>query len=140
MEESQMRERATRWLEEGKDLLALLAQVLANDQRLNAKSHEAERETERLRRELAELRKELGDAKQQKEEIRRQDGDLHKELDEVKKENLQLRAEKEEAAQAFARLLDTVQATNQIAPKLGVTRSPFARRAETPAPNPAPHE
>ena len=43
-----------------------------------------------------------------------------------------------------AKVLETVQATNQIAQKLGVTKSPFARRPEapaaatTPAPTPTP--
>jgi len=42
----------------------------------------------------------------------------------------------------FARLLETVQSTNQIAQKLGVTKSPFARTQKEPAPpaSPAPHE
>ena len=56
---------------------------------------------------------------------------------------VQLRSEKDEAGQALARVLETVQATNQIAQKLGVTRSPFARRDAAPAaasPQPAPHE
>jgi hypothetical protein len=48
-----------------------------------------------------------------------------------------LREEKDEAAQAFARLLETVQSTNQIAQKLGVTKSPFAR-TQQPAPAAAP--
>ena len=46
-------------------------------------------------------------------------------------------AEKVEAGQAIAKVLETVQATNQIAQKLGVTKSPFARR-EAPAAAPAP--
>ena len=46
-------------------------------------------------------------------------------------------AEKVEAGQALAKMLETVQATNQIAQKLGVTKSPFARR-EAPAAAPQP--
>src|SRR5437879_13026211 len=74
--------------------------------------------------------------------MRKEQGDLHKEVEELRKQNEQLRAEKDEAGQALAKVLETVQATNQIAQKLGVTKSPFARRAEAPAaaPNPTPHE
>ena len=66
-------------------------------------------------------------------------------MDELKKQNDILRAEKEEAAGAFAKLLDTVQSTNQIAQKLGMTKSPFARQSApgappAAAPNPTPHE
>jgi len=54
-------------------------------------------------------------------------------------------AVKAEAGQALAKVLETVAATNQIAQKLGVTKSPFARRdapaaAPAAAPQPAPHE
>jgi uncharacterized protein (DUF3084 family) len=116
MEQAQVRERFARWIEDTKELFALLPELLDHDQQLTAKSDHAEQETERLRRELAELRKELTDSRT---------------------ENEQLRTDKDEAAQALARVLETVQATNQIAQKLGVTRSPFARR-DTPAPTAAP--
>jgi hypothetical protein len=69
--------------------------------------------------------------------------DLQRELEEVRKQNEVLRGEKDEAANALAKVLETVQATNQIAQKLGVTKSPFARReapAPAAAPNPTPHE
>ena len=134
MEESHVRERITRWIEEGKELLAALPELLEMGHKLEA---------ERLRRELTELRKELAEAKTQGVDMRKASGDLHKEVDELRKQNEQLRAEKEEAGQALAKVLETVQATNQIAQKLGVTKSPFARRVvEAPAvaPNPAPHE
>ena len=128
MEESQVRERITRWIEESKELFAVLPALLAVEHK-SAKSEQAEKETERLRRELNELRKELVEAKTQG-------------VEELRKQNEQLRAEKDEAGQALAKVLETVQATNQIAQKLGVTKSPFARRAEAPAaaPNPTPHE
>ena len=143
MEQGQVRERFARWIEDTKELFAMLPALLDHDQQLTAKTGHAEQETERLRRELTELRKELGEAKTQGVDLRREHGDLQKELDEARKQNEQLRTDKDEAAQALAKVLETVQATNQIAQKLGVTRSPFARR-ETPAPaaapQPAPHE
>ena len=143
MEESQVRERITRWIEESKELFAVLPELLEIEHKLSAKTDHAEKDAERLRKELAELRKELVEAKTRDVDIKKESGDLHKELDELRKQNDQLRAEKEEAGQALAKVLETVQATNQIAQKLGVTKSPFARRvAEAPAatPNPAPHE
>ena len=122
MEQAQIRERFARWIEDTKELFGLLPGLLDHDQQLTAKTDHAEQETERLRRELGELRKEL---------------------DETRKQNEQLRTDKDEAAQALAKVLETVQATNQVAQKLGVMRSPFARReAPPPAPaaQPAPHE
>jgi len=122
MEQAQIRERFARWIEDTKELFGLLPGLLDHDQQLTAKTDHAEQETERLRRELGELRKEL---------------------DETRKQNEQLRTDKDEAAQALAKVLETVQATNQVAQKLGVMRSPFARReapAPAPAAQPAPHE
>jgi septal ring factor EnvC (AmiA/AmiB activator) len=145
MEESQLRERITRWIEDSKELFALLPEFLEVEQKLSAKTDHAEKESERLRKELAELRKELAEAKTRDVDIKKESGDLHKVIDDLKKQNEQLKAEKDEAGQALAKVLETVQATNQIAQKLGVTKSPFARRAEASAPapaapNPAPHE
>jgi len=144
MEASQLRERLARWIEESRELLSHLPELFDIEQKLSAKTEHAEKEAEKLRKELAELRKELAEAKTQDVTIRKESGDLHRELDELRKQNEQLKSEKDEAAQAFAKLLDTMQATNQIAQKLGVTRSPFARRADGPAPaaapNPAPHD
>jgi len=140
MEESQLRERITRWIEEGKELFSLLPAFLEAEQKHAAKTEHAEKESERLRKELAGLRKDLADAK----DVKKESGDLHKVVDDLKKQVEQLKAEKEEAGQALAKVLETVQATNQIAQKLGVTKSPFARRAEAQAPaaapNPAPHD
>ena len=146
MDESHVRERITRWIEESKELFGMLPSLLDTEHKLSAKSDHAEKDLELLRRELTELRKELVDAKTQGVDMRKVSGDLHKELDELRKQNEVLRAEKEEAGQALAKVLETVQATNQIAQKLGMTKSPFARRAEAQAPapaatpNPAPHE
>jgi septal ring factor EnvC (AmiA/AmiB activator) len=145
MEESQVRERITRWIEESKELFTLLPEFLEIEQKLSAKTDHAEKESERLRKELAELRKELAEAKTRDVDIKKESGGLHKVIDDLKKENEQLKSEKEEAGQALAKVLETVQATNQIAQKLGVTKSPFARRAETSAqapaaPNPTPHD
>ena len=119
MDDAHVRERITRWIQESKELFAVLPGLLELEHRLSAKNDNAEKESERLRKELT---------------------DLHKEFDELRKQNEQLRAEKEEAGQALAKVLETVQATNQIAQKLGVTKSPFARRPEAPAAatNPAP--
>jgi septal ring factor EnvC (AmiA/AmiB activator) len=143
MEQAQIRERFARWIEDTRELFALLPQLLDHDEQLTAKNDHAEKETERLRRELNELRKELGEAKTLALDSRRGHDDLQKELEEARRENEQLRSEKDEAGQALAKVLETVQATNQIAQKLGVTRSPFARReapAPAVAPQPAPHE
>lgn len=115
---AQVRDRVGRWAEEGREVLAVLPQVLeAADKGLNARSEQAE--MERLRKEVGELRKDVVEFQRVVEELRR--------------ENQQLRAEKDEVGQAFARLMETVQSTNQIAQKFGVTKSPFARR-EPPAP------
>jgi phage shock protein A len=132
MDETQVRERVTRWIEEGKDLFALLPELLG-----------AEKEADLLRRELMELRKELAESKSQSGDIQKEYGDLHKQVEALRQQNEQLMAEKAEAGQALAKVLETVQATNQIAQKLGVTKSPFARReapAPAAAPQPAPHE
>ena len=126
MDETQIRDRVVRWIEEGKDLLALLPELLG-----------AEKETERLRRELMELRKELAESKSHSGDMQKEHGDLHKQIEALQQQNEQLLAEKAEAGQAIAKVLETVQATNQIAQKLGVTKSPFARR-EAPAPAAAP--
>ena len=128
MDEMQVRERVTRWIEEGRDLFALLPELLG-----------AEKEAELLRRELMELRKELAESKSQSGDMQKEHGDLHKQLEALRQENEQLLSEKAEAGQALAKLLETVQATNQIAQKLGVTKSPFARReAPAAAPQPTP--
>lgn len=138
MEQGQVRERFVRWIQDTKELFALLPELLDHDQQLTAKTGHAELETERLRHELAELRKELAESKTQSVDLRREHDDLQKELEEARSQNEQLRTDKDEAAQALAKVLETVQATNQIAQKLGVTRSPFARR-EAAAPAAAPH-
>jgi predicted nucleic acid-binding Zn-ribbon protein len=130
MDDTQVRDRVTRWIEEGRDLFALLPELLG-----------AEKEAELLRRELMELRKELAESKSQSGDMQKEHGDLHKQLEVLRQENEQLLAEKAEAGQALAKMLETVQATNQIAQKLGVTKSPFARReAPAAAPQPTPHE
>ena len=135
MEQSQLRDRITRWIEEGKELFSVLPAFLETEQKHAAKTEHAEKESERLRKELAELRKDLADAK----DVKKESGDLHKVVEDLKKQVEQLKAEKDEAGQALAKVLETVQATNQIAQKLGVTKSPFARRAEAQAPAAAPN-
>lgn len=148
---TQARERLTRWIEDSREILALIPEVLDSVQKAAAKTEHSEREADRLRKELMGLRKELTDAKDketggraQHSELEKQIEEYKKQLDELKHTNETLTAEKEEAAQAFARLIDTVQSTNQIAQKLGVTKSPFARAHKEPtapaSPAPAPHE
>jgi chromosome segregation ATPase len=135
---AQVRERVIRWIEESRELLGLLPGLLAADH----KSEQADRDGDRLRKDAEALRKEIGD-------LRKETGELKTTVHELQKQNEILRAEKEEAAGAFAKLLDTVQSTNQIAQKLGMTKSPFARHpapaagpATSPAsiPNPTPHD
>jgi chromosome segregation ATPase len=142
---AQARERVIRWIEESRELLGLLPGLLATDH----KSEQAERDSDRLRKDAEALRKEIGDLRKENLELKKGHDDVYKALDELKQQNETLRAEKEEAAGAFAKLLDTVQSTNQIAQKLGMTKSPFARHpapgaapAASPAtiPNPTPHE
>ena len=102
---AQARQRVVHWIEESREVLALMPEVL-----LGAKPDEVEK----LARELTDVRK-------------------HR--DELLKEVETLRRERDEVAQAFAKLLETVQSTNQIAQKLGVMKSPFARPgAGAPAP------
>ena len=149
---AQARQRLTRWLEESREVLPLIPALLEADQQLVVKMDQVERDKDRLRREAADLRKELADARTELGELRKQLGEakekdtnnpLAKEIDDLKKENERLRTEKDEVGQAFSKLLDTMQTTNQIAQKLGVTKSPFARpRGEgkegAPAAAPAP--
>jgi chromosome segregation ATPase len=137
MEGVQVRERFARWIEETRELFALLPELVDHDQKLTEKTDHAERESERLRAEMMDLRRELDEARSHAAHARREHGDVQKEMDELRRQNEQLRSEKEEVAQALAKVLETVQATNQIAQKLGVTRSPFARR-EVAAPQPTP--
>jgi septal ring factor EnvC (AmiA/AmiB activator) len=135
---AQARERLLRWMDESREVLSLLAVLVESSHRLSTKLQHSEHETEVLRKELHELRKELSDLREEHGEHQKAHGDVQGQLAELKKQNETLRQEKEEAAQAFARLLDTVQSTNQIAQKLGVTRSPFARTPSAPAAPAAP--
>lgn len=145
---AQARERLARWVQEGRELLALLPELIDLDQRHGARADHAEREAERLRRETADLRKEALAARDELSDTKRSFGSFDRErenfrklIDQLRKEIEQLKAEKEEVAGAFAKLLDTVQSTNQLAQKLGVTRSPFARHRDPAAPpTPTPHE
>lgn len=132
---AQARERLIRWLEDGREMLVLLGEQLDSGQKVGAKLEHAERDAERLRRELMELRKDLSEAKEraQNNEHDKQLEEYRKLVEELRQANEQLKSEKDEAAQAFAKLLETVQSTNQIAQKLGVTKSPFARAPKEPA-------
>jgi chromosome segregation ATPase len=139
---AQARERLTRWMDEGREVLSLLTVLVESSHRVSARLQHAEHETELLRKELQELRKEISELRDASGERERAQGDMQSRLAELQRQNEVLKQEKEEAAQAFARLLETVQSTNQIAQKLGVTRSPFARTAQPspPAAAPAPRE
>jgi len=139
----QARERLSRWLQEGRELLAWLPELLDLDHRHGARADHAERETERLRKETSDLRKEalavrdeLVDTKRGYENFERERQDFRRAIEQLRKENEQLKGEKEEIAAAFAKLLETVQSTNQVAQKLGVTRSPFARQRDSAPPSP----
>jgi septal ring factor EnvC (AmiA/AmiB activator) len=127
MDDAQVRERVLQWVDEAREVLGLVPQLIDGERDLGAKSAQTEKENEVLRHELTTLRKELSEA-------RAQHGDLQREVEDLRTQNEVLRGEKDEAAQALAKVLETVQATNQIAVKLGVTRSPFAR---SPQPQPA---
>jgi uncharacterized coiled-coil DUF342 family protein len=135
---AQARERLIRWMDESREVLSVLAVLVESSQRVSAKLQHSERETEVLRKELHELRKEISDLRDISGERARAHGDVQSQLAELQKQNEVLKQEKEEAAQAFARLLETFQSTNQIAQKLGVTKSPFARTAASGTPAAAP--
>jgi chromosome segregation ATPase len=134
---AQARERLIRWMDESREVLSLMAMLVESGHRVGAKLQHAEHETEVLRKELHELRKEISELRELSGEREKAQGDFQQQLVELRKQNDILKQEKEEAAQAFARLLETVQSTNQIAQKLGVTKSPFARTPQAPAPAPA---
>ena len=143
---TQARERLIRWMDESREVLSVLAVLVESGHRVSAKLQHSEHETEVLRKELHELRKEISELRDASGERQKVQGDIQNQLTELQKQNEVLRQEKEEAAQAFARLLDTFQSTNQIAQKLGVTKSPFARTQQAPAAAaappapPAPHD
>ena len=134
---TQARERLIRWMDESREVLSLLATLVDSNQRVTAKLQHAEHETEVLRKELHELRKEISELRDESGERMKAHGDIANQLAELQRQNELLKQEKEEAAQAFARLLESVQSTNQIAQKLGVTKSPFARTPQPPAAAPA---
>ena len=102
------RERLIRWMDESREVLSVLAGLVESSQRVTAKLQHSEHETEVLRKEISELRDESG-------ERQKAHGDIQNRLAELQKQNEVLKQEKEEAAQAFARLLETFQSTNQIA-------------------------
>lgn len=128
------RERLIRWMDESREVLSVLAGLVESSQRVTGKLQHSEHETEVLRKELHELRKEISELRDESGERQKVQGDIQNRLAELQRQNEILKQEKEEAAQAFARLLDTVQSTNQIAQKLGVTKSPFARTASSAPP------
>jgi septal ring factor EnvC (AmiA/AmiB activator) len=132
------RERLIRWMDESREVLSVLAGLVESSQRVTGKLQHSEHETEVLRKELHELRKEISELRDESGERQKAQGDIQNRLAELQRQNEILRQEKEEAAQAFARLLDTFQSTNQIAQKLGVTKSPFARTASPPPPSVTP--
>ena len=144
------RERLIRWMDESREVLSVLAGLVESSQRVTTKLQHSEHETEVLRKELHELRKEISELRDESGERQKAHGDIQNRLAELQKQNEVLKQEKEEAAQAFGRLLETFQSTNQIAQKLGVMKSPFARTAGAPppaasapapaAPTPAPHD
>jgi len=138
---AQARERLTKWIAEIREMLDFLPQLVESGERVAARAEHAEKEGEKLRKELTDLRRELGDERKGKEEVvkaldeAKKTDTKDKEIDELRKDLERLKSEKEEAVQAFVKLHETVQSTNQLAQKLGVTKSPFARKAEgTPTP------
>jgi len=135
---AQARERLIRWMDESREVLSVLAVLVESSHRVSAKLQHSEHETEVLRKELHELRKEISELRDVSGERQKAHGDVQNQLTELQKQNEVLKQEKEEAAQAFARLLETFQSTNQIAQKLGVTKSPFARTAASAAAAAAP--
>src|SRR5687768_18351429 len=64
---AQARERVTRWIEESRELLALLPGLLAAEH----KSEQAERDTDRLRKDAEALRKEIGDLRKENLELKK---------------------------------------------------------------------
>ena len=68
------------------------------------------------------------------EKLRKEVADLRRELEELRKEHERLRTDRDEIAVVLNRLMDSVQPISQIAQKLGVRRSPFERDPKAPAP------
>lgn len=135
---AQARERLIRWMDESREVLSLLAVLVESSNRVSGRLQHSEHETEVLRKELHELRKEISELRDASGEREKAQSDIQNRFAELQKQNEVLKQEKEEAAQAFARLLETFQSTNQIAQKLGVTKSPFARTAQPAPASPAP--
>lgn len=99
-------------------MFGVLPELLEGDKTLPARTEAAEREVEKLRKDTEMLRKETEN--------------LRKDIDGLRKENEKLRAEKDEVAQAFSKVMDSVQPMNQIAQKLGMKKSPFEREPKQP--------
>lgn len=106
---AEQRQRMTRWLEESRQMLNFLPELLDANGQLTLRAVAAEQECERLRKEIEEFEK------------------LRKDVEELKRDNQLLRGERDEIAQSFAKLMETVQPMNQIAQKLGLKKSPFER-------------
>jgi len=79
------RQRLARWIEDSREVFALLPELLDGVQKASAKAEHAEREAERLRRELMGLRKELTEARDKETGGRAQHGELEKQLEELKR-------------------------------------------------------
>jgi predicted nuclease with TOPRIM domain len=118
---TQARERLIRWMDESREVLSLLAVLLESTHRATSRLQHSEHETEVLRKELHELRKEISELRDVSGERAKAQGGIEQQLAELQKQNE----------------LETVQSTNQIAQKLGVTKSPFARTQQPPAAAPA---
>ena len=131
MDETQVSERVTRWIEEGRDLFALLPELLG-----------AAKEAELLRRELMELPQEAGrveDPERGHAEGARRPPQAGGGA--TPGERAAPWPRRSRPARRWPRCWRRCRPPNQIAQKLGVTKSPFARReAPAAAPQPAPHE
>src|SRR5205809_8024453 len=104
------RQRLARWIEDSREVFALLPELLDGVQKATAKTEHAEREADRLRGELIGLRKELTDARDQEAGGRAQHGEFEEQIEDYKQQLVApkrvhepRKGEKEEAAQAFAK-------------------------------------
>ena len=77
---AEARERVTKWIEDTRQLFALLPELLATDSHANEQAKLTEKEIERLRREIEDLKRENHLLRGEKEEIAQAMGQIAQKL------------------------------------------------------------
>ena len=77
---AEARERVTKWIEETRQLFALLPELLATDSHATEQAKVADKEIERLRREMEDLKKENHQLRGEKDEIAQAMGPIAQKL------------------------------------------------------------